>query len=97
MKIGIGEHCFGSYVSVDDTNLCNDEYVDLELQREGRIKILDELTKNIDNISVYYWKELAEMAMSNNESFEIDEEESFHDTCEQCGNWNNHTTYNKKQ
>ena len=37
------------------------------------------------------------MAMSNNESFEIDEEESFHDTCEQCGNWNNHTTYNKKQ
>ena len=96
MKIQIGEHCFGSYVSVDDTNLCNDEYVDLDLQREGRIKILAELNKNIENIPGSYWKELAEMAILNNKDFEVDEEESFHDTCEQCGNWNSNLVYNKK-
>lgn len=93
MKIEISEHCFGSYASVDGINLCEDEYVDKDLQKDYRGAILLELMKNMDNIQSYYWKELAEMVVENNPRYEINEEETSHDTCEQCGNWNSTLVY----
>lgn len=95
MKIEIVEHCFGSYVTVDGINLCEEEYVDKDLQRYHRGAILAELIKNIDKITGYDWKQIVEILINDNPNYLIDKENSSHDTCEQCGNWNSNVIYNK--
>lgn len=97
MKIEIGEHCFGSYARVNEISLTESEegLFDPIVQKDIRDAILIELMQNMDNIPSYYWKELAEMAVLDNPRYERDEEETFHDTCEQCGNWNSNLVYNK--
>lgn len=98
MKIVLSEHCFGSNAYVDGIDLTETKegLFDPKEQKDARRKLLTELGKNIDNIPAYYWKELAEMAVQGNPDFEENKEESYHDTCEQCGNWNSSTEYNKK-
>jgi hypothetical protein len=97
MKIEIGEHCFGSYASVDGVSITEIEegLFDPKLQKDARGAILLEIMQNMDNVPAYYWKELAEMAVGSNPRYEVDTEETFHDTCEQCGNWNSNLVYNK--
>lgn len=95
MKIEIGEHCFGSYATVDGIDICEEEHVDKKLQKDYRGAILLEIMKNMDNLPNYYWRELADMVVSNNPRYKIDNENSYHDTCEQCGNWNSNVIYNK--
>ena len=97
MKIEIGEHCFGSYATVNGTSLTESEegLFDPVAQKDIRGAILLEVMQNMDNIPSYYWKELAEMAVSGNPRYERDDEETVHDTCEQCGNWNSNLVYNK--
>ena len=98
MKIVLSEHCFGSNAYVDGVDLTETEegLFDPKEQKDARRKLLTELSKNIDNIPAYYWKELAEMAVQGNPDFEENKEKSYHDTCEQCGNWNSSIEYNKK-
>lgn len=98
MKIVLSEHCFGSNAYVDGVNVTETEegLFDPKEQKDARRKLLTELGKNIDNIPAYYWKELAEIAVQGNPSFEQKEEESYHDTCEQCGAWNSKIEYTKK-
>ena len=98
MKIVLSEHCFGggAYIDGVDITESNEELFDHKKQKDARRKLLTELGKNIDNIPAYYWKELAEMVVQNNPNFEENKEESYHDTCEQCGNWNSSIEYNKK-
>jgi hypothetical protein len=93
MKIEIGEHCFGSYVIVDGVDICDEEFADKDTQRSLRGALLLEILRNSDNINNYYWKEIADMAVNNNTRYEVNAEESSHDTCEQCGNWNSNTVY----
>jgi hypothetical protein len=50
----------------------------------------------MDNIPNYYWKELAEMVVLDNPRYVLDEEQTSHDTCEQCGNWDSYLVYNSK-
>ena len=97
MKIEIGEHCFGSYATVNGTSLTESEegLFDPVAQKDIRGAILLEVMQNMDNIPSYYWKELAEMAVSGNPRYERDDEETLHDTFEQCGNWNSNLVYNK--
>ena len=98
MKVVLSEHCFGSnaYVNGIDITETEEGLFDPVAQKDVRGAILLEIMQNMDNIPVYYWNELAQMAVQNNPRYEINEEESYHDTCEQCGNWNSITEYNKK-
>lgn len=98
MQIVLSEHCFGGSAYVDGVDITEKEegLFDPKQQKDARRKLLTELGKNIDNIPAYYWKELAEMVVQGNPDFEEDKEKSYHDTCEQCGNWNYETIYNKK-
>ena len=98
MKIVLSEHCFGSSVHVDDVDLAEKEegLFDPKLQKDYRGAILLELMKNMDNIPNYYWKELAEMVVLDNPRYVLDEEQTSHDTCEQCGNWDSYLVYNSK-
>ena len=98
MKIVLSEHCFGSSVQVDGVDITetHEGLFDPKEQKDARRKLLSELGKNIDNIHAGYWKELAEMVIQENPNFEEDKEKSYHDTCEQCGNWNSSVEYNKK-
>ena len=79
MKIEIGEHCFGSYATVNGTSLTESEegLFDPVAQKDIRGAILLEVMQNMDNIPSYYWKELAEMAVSGNPRYERDDEETF--------------------
>jgi hypothetical protein len=98
MKVVLSEHCFGSnaYVNGIDITETEEGLFDPVAQKDVRGAILLEIMQNMDNIPAYYWNELAQMAVQNNPRYEINEEESYHDTCEQCGNWNSSTEYNKK-
>ena len=98
MQIILSEHCFGGSAYVDgiDITETDEGLFDPKEQKDARRKLLTELGKNIDNIPAYYWKELAEMVVQGNPDFEEDKEDGYHDTCEQCGNWNYKNVYNKK-
>lgn len=98
MKIVLSEHCFGSgtYVNGIDLSETEEGLFDPVAQRDARGAILLEIMQNMDNLPSYHWNELVQMAVQNNPRYEINEEESYHDTCEQCGNWNSSTEYNKK-
>ena len=97
MKIVISEHCFGNDVYVDGVDLTEAEegLFDPKKQKDARRKLLTELGKNIDNIPAYYWNDLVRMAVENNPRYQLNTEESSSDVCEQCGNWNSSTVYNK--
>lgn len=98
MQIILSEHCFGGSAQVDGVDITetHEGLFDPKEQKDARRKLLSELGKNIDNIDAGYWKELAEMVIQGNPNFEEDKEKSYHDTCEQCGNWNYQNVYNKK-
>lgn len=98
MKIVLSEHCFGSNAYVDgvDVTETHEGLFDPKKQKDARRKLLTELGKNIDNIPAYYWNEVAQMVVQGNPDFEENKEESYHDTCEQCGNWNSSIEHNKK-
>ena len=98
MKIVLSEHCFGSgtYVNGIDLSETEEGLFDPVAQRDARGAILLEIMQNMDNLPSYHWNELVQMAVQNNPRYEENKEESYHDTCEQCGNWNSSTEYNKK-
>ncbi len=97
MKLEIINHCFGEYVRVDNVDVCDmDDVYSKEEIAEKRMLLIEELKANMDVLHPGIWIEVAQ-ALSHLESFENDENESDSDTCEQCGNWNSHDVYNKKQ
>lgn len=98
MKIVLSEHCFGSgtYVNGIDLSEIEEGLFDPVAQRDARGAILLEIMQNMDNLPSYHWNELVQMAVQNNPRYEENKEKSYHDTCEQCGNWNSRTEYNKK-
>ena len=97
MKIVISEHCFGNDVYVDGVDLTEAEegLFDPQKQKDYRGAILLEIMQNMDNIQAYYWNDLVRMAVENNPRYQLNTEESSSDVCEQCGNWNSSTVYNK--
>jgi len=97
MKIEIIEHCFGPDVRINDESLFKHEYdnrTDDEIFQLRKI-LIDELVNNLNSLDMRELSEIAEMVVQTS-GFEIDEENSSSDDCEQCGNYNYTHVYIKQ-
>jgi hypothetical protein len=88
--IEVGEHCFGPFVIVDGENTHLHEYDERgeEYIRQLKLKIVEELKKNIDNIPMYELRSISEIVVTYSGEWSYMTEESSRSHCEQCGNYN---------
>jgi hypothetical protein len=95
--IEYGEHCYGSYVTVDGEDLHQHEYDERgeEYIKQLKLKLVNELPKIVDRLSTYDLKIIAEIITQNNSDWEYDEENSGTNTCDQCGNYNYNQIYER--
>jgi hypothetical protein len=103
MRIEIIEHCFGPDVRIDGESLSTYRGYDNTCtpEEEERIsslkdQMLQELSAIKGKIDMREWREIANIITNvRGSKFELDEENSSSDSCDQCGNWNSTETYNK--
>jgi len=94
--IEYGEHCYGSYIIIDDENLDlyeNDK--ENEYNHQLKLKLVNELPNVIDRLSIHELKQIAEIITQNNSDWEYDEHLSKTSTCDQCGNYNYNERYRR--
>ena len=92
-KIEIGEHCFGPIIRINGKSIFTHEYSneeDIKKCQETKLEILQELINNIDNISPFVFRNLAEMVANVKKMSHICTNGS---QCDQCGNYNYLETY----
>jgi predicted house-cleaning noncanonical NTP pyrophosphatase (MazG superfamily) len=95
--IEVGEGCFGPYVFIDgeDTHLHEYDERGEEYVRQLKLKIVEELKKNIDNIPMYELRSIFEIVVTYSGDWKYVSEESSRSHCEQCGNYNFREVYQK--
>lgn len=94
-KIEIGEHCYGQFVTVDDSSIIKEECDDRSEEeiKNTKLDILSELVNSIDTMDYSDWITICEIICRGN-NFKLSEEGgSEGDSCEQCGNWNYRDVY----
>lgn len=96
--IEIGEGCFGPHVRIDGQSLHEHEYAtEQEKQEIIRLKenLLDELKVLIPKLDMMDWRSIAEIICSRG-GWIWEDDKQYHDSCDQCGNYNWGETYTKE-
>jgi len=89
-KIEIYEHCFGPGVTIDGQSLFKHEYDERsdEEVRDLKLKLIQELINNVDQLDISQLRDIAGIVCNVVEGWQFVPEESYSDTCDQCGNYN---------
>lgn len=96
--ITIIEHCFGSDVRINGKSIAIDELNEKNPEEviELRKLLINELIEIVDKIGIYDLRTIAEIITTISDKYEISDEESHNDSCDQCGNWNYTNKFVKK-
>jgi predicted house-cleaning noncanonical NTP pyrophosphatase (MazG superfamily) len=88
--IEIGEGCFGPSVVIDGENIHLHEYDERgeEYIRQLKLKLIEELKNNIDNVPLYELRSISEIVVTYGDGWSYQNEESRKSFCYQCGNYN---------
>lgn len=92
MKIEYGNDCFGEIVIIDGFNIIGESNTESSIAKD---KVLEELKLAKDKLSLYDWKIIVEILTNSDKSFKYDLEDSSMDSCDQCGNYNEYSIYEK--
>lgn len=97
MKIEYGSHCFGDIVRIDGSDIVNStenrEFDEESIKAQD--KVLEELKSIKDKLNLYDWKTIVEIITNADKSFLYDTEESYMESCDQCGNYNEFNIFRK--
>lgn len=96
-EIVISEGCFGPDISINNESLFIHEYDSRPEEYVYQLKLIlvTELIKNVNNLSIYDLISIGEMIVNNSNEWELCEDNSNENTCDQCGNWNYTNTFKK--
>lgn len=97
-SIELSEGCFGPDISINGESLIIQEYNEDNKERifELRKLLVEELSKNLENINPTDLKTIGEIITTISDDFEFVEEESDESSCDQCGSWNYYNKYINK-
>ena len=100
-KISYGEGCFGPFVKINDKSICYSDYEDNHTITEGeknflthhQAELINELKELLiqNKLSTDDFQKIAEIITSK--GWEQQEDKSYSNSCDQCGNWNWGDTY----
>jgi len=96
-QIKIGEGCFGSYVQIDGQDLNEHEYVTEEESKkisDSKLKLFEELRILLNKLDMYDLRLISEVIVKRG-SWDTDDNKSYTNSCDQCGNYNWGETYNR--